>query len=319
LIDAIRSAACNIKPNSPLAKEAQETAHKLLMCCNVCPLPVHFSDFANKLVLELISCFTQKKSNKQEREFMWGSFHVYRTSIDFRDCWIKFVQQAVNTRPSPIFYQHITDSVFRALIKVKYGDDTYSSGDAQNVNKANTPAGAPLTRESENALRYTAGYVIRKIRYKLEHITDISKEEMIYCIMDMAGDEWDEERGTEDWTNLIDRGGLWHVNDLTYDFFYAMEQEIQCHFQPVDITKEMSNVISKVLENENVLFYWYLLTSDIKEDDATKLLNMIVELFVNTRGFAFASSCVEQYKQSTHKLIEKGKGIRKEVFTSNLK
>ena len=44
---------------------------------------------------------------------------------------------------------------------------------------------------------------------------------------------------------------------------------------------------------------------------------MMVELYVTITGFSFATSCVELYKQSTKKTLQKGKGIRKEVFTSN--
>ena len=28
---------------------------------------------------------------------------------------------------------------------------------------------------------------------------------------------------TESWTNILDRGGLYHVSDATYDFFHEME------------------------------------------------------------------------------------------------
>ncbi len=44
-----------------------------------------------------------------------------------------------------------------------------------------------------------------------------------------SGDESDEEQGTEQWANAIDRGGLWHINDNTYFIFYLMEEEIRKH------------------------------------------------------------------------------------------
>ena len=48
-------------------------------------------------------------------------------------------------------------------------------------------------------------------------------------ISDLSGDEWDEAQATEEWTNAIDRGGLWHVSDATYTIFYLMEEEIRKH------------------------------------------------------------------------------------------
>ena len=38
---------------------------------------------------------------------------------------------------------------------------------------------------------------------------------MILCIITFVADEADE---TELWLNTIDRGGLWHVNDIIYAF-----------------------------------------------------------------------------------------------------
>lgn len=52
---------------------------------------------------------------------------------------------------------------------------------------------------------------------------------MILFISDLSGDEWDETQETEEWTNAIDRGGLWHISDSTYSIFYLMEEEIRKH------------------------------------------------------------------------------------------
>ena len=37
----------------------------------------------------------------------------------------------------------------------------------------------------------------------------------------------------EEWTNAIDRGGLWHVYDDTYTIFAIIEEEI-CHHLNVE-------------------------------------------------------------------------------------
>ena len=59
----------------------------------------------------------------------------------------------------------------------------------------------------ENILRYTAGYVCRKTREKLEASGDVNKDDMIFCLFSLSGDETTDSR-TEDWTNLMDRGGV---------------------------------------------------------------------------------------------------------------
>jgi hypothetical protein len=84
--------------------------------------------------------------------------------------------------------------------------------------------------------------------------------------------------------------------------------------------KDLSGVlVNAVLNNEDVLFCWCLLAAGTDDANVQMLLKMIIELYVTIRGFSFATSCVELYKQSIKKTLQKGKGIRKELFTSNIK
>ena len=60
------------------------------------------------------------------------------------------------------------------------------------------------------------------LRQKLEHGNDPLKEEMILCLMELVKDYSDETIGTsEEWTMLVDRGGLWHVKETTYALFLS--------------------------------------------------------------------------------------------------
>ena len=71
-----------------------------------------------------------------------------------------------------------------------------------------------------NALRYVAGYICQKIRNNLESSLEPFKDDnMIDCIMHLAGDEAGEDAETELLVNTINRGGLWHINDTTYSLF----------------------------------------------------------------------------------------------------
>ena len=79
-----------------------------------------------------------------------------------------------------------------------------------------------MTWEEENALHYVAGYVCRKIQNKIANSNVKDKEEMVFISVELCGDgDWN----TEEWTNAIDRGGLWHVNDNTYILFSILEEE----------------------------------------------------------------------------------------------
>ena len=113
-----------------------------------------------------------------------------------------------------------------------------------------------------NSLRYVAGYVCRKASKQLETSKHEEKDYMISCMMELSGDEENEERGTENWTNLVDRGGLWHVNDIAYYLFYAIEEEVHYHLVP-DLASKLSEgskdiITSAVMDSEDVLFQWSL-------------------------------------------------------------
>ena len=140
-------------------------------------------------------------------------------------------------------------------------------------------------------------------------------------ISDLSGDEWDEAKATEEWTNAIDRGGLWHVSDATYTIFYLMEEEIRKHL----IAKCAKNynegmkkmILDAVLGNEELLFQWSMLSSSLDAEIGTTILCKMVELYVNIRGFAFASSCLELYKQQHKKKTQKSKALRRKLAAAD--
>ena len=48
-------------------------------------------------------------------------------------------------------------------------------------------------------------------------------------IMDLCEDDTSYE--TENWTSMIDRGGLFHVSETTYTLIHAMEEEVCDHLR----------------------------------------------------------------------------------------
>ena len=100
------------------------------------------------------------------------------------------------------------------------------------------------------------------------------KDEMVLLLMECAGDEMDSDGGTEMWLNMIDRGGLWHVNDQTYSLFEIMEEEIRRYFSrnKDGHNKQVKADIPKsVLKNEDLLFEWCLISVEADDDIATEM------------------------------------------------
>ena len=164
------------KVPSPNATEALKIAN-LLMTSADYPHCQLFTDFSLKLITKLQSCFKTRKCKQTERELMWGHYHVVRSSPEFHDDWCMFIYQAVNiSKPTPAFYQFVTHEVFKELIKQKY--PVQESKSIQKLPQK-------MTNIEENALHYVAGYICRKVRFRLESSSNLKKNEMILCLMDM--------------------------------------------------------------------------------------------------------------------------------------
>ena len=67
----------------------------------------------------------------------------------------------------------------------------------------------------------------------------------------------DNEHDSEDWTALVDRGGLTHVRDMTYGLFESMELEVKKFFSrhPSQLGKVKQELRKNIVENEDVLFF----------------------------------------------------------------
>jgi hypothetical protein len=78
---------------------------------------------------------------------------------------------------------------------------------------------------------------------------------MIDIIMDLCGDEMDSE-GTETWTNELDRGGLWHINDQAHAVFIIIEGEIRRHLKVAAFETTREKILEDILQNEDLLFQW---------------------------------------------------------------
>ena len=77
-----------------------------------------------------------------------------------------------------------------------------------------------------NVLRYITGYICCRLCTKIERENHKPKEEIVLCLMELVKDE-DSHETDEEWTNLVYRGGLWHVKATTYQLFCAIEYQIR--------------------------------------------------------------------------------------------
>ena len=77
-----------------------------------------------------------------------------------------------------------------------------------------------------------------------------------------------------------------------------------------------AQIVEKVMASDDVLHQWSFCMSDAGEFISHTILRKVAKLYITIRGFAFASSCVELYKQSCKKALSKKKALRTELSFS---
>ena len=218
-----------------------------------------------------------------------------RSSKEFTKTWTDFLP--TTTPPiEPVIYQHLTDVVLKFLLE-DYFKIEYLNEEAAEMNE-----------NERNALCYVAGYVCRKLRTKLERENHELKEEMILCLMDLVKDKNPHARESDkEWTNLVDRGGLWHIKSTTYQLFYAIECQIRVALsvllKPSPPSK--AEMIKTIASNEDVQFHWLIATAEFEIDDKEThevLLAKIVQELLTIRSFSKAGAWMEKFKQTTKSL-----------------
>ena len=107
------------------------------------------------------------------------------------------------------------------------------------------------------------------------------------------------------WMKLASCGGLLFVKDTTYMVFHAMELVVRKHFCKDRVEKltpgRRSMLIEHRHQDEDVEYYSLILFATVHDCITSILLHSIFKLWVTMRGFSFASSWIELYKQNMKK------------------
>ena len=236
------------KIQSPTTAQLRNKVEHLLKWCENLQNTATLTTLSVSIIEELNKIFTSSitKSCTYNREKLWRNFYILRTSQRFVKKWTDFMIIA-NITIEPTLYQHLTDIIFKRqlhnylkVLHVEQTDETH------------------ITEMEGNILRYIAGYICRQLRTKLERNSHKLKEELILCCMDMIKDRDEKESGNnEEWTDLMDRGGLVHVKDTVYQFICAIETEMRSPLNALTSyhAKDTTSILKHAENDENVKYY----------------------------------------------------------------
>ena len=310
-IEAILTDECFKVPSTQAASVLATASNLVEWMKSECSQTL-LKSFSEKVVATLMACFPKNVSTflKSQREKTWQQYHRTRISSSYKSLWIDFVNTAVSIVPIPAFYQHVGNQVFQSILKSSF---------PVNTDKELTVE-TSLSYEEANALRYAAGYVCHKVDSKIKASTHPMKDKLILCLMDLC-DEDEEVTNTSDWINAIDRGGLVRISENTFEFFRTMEMVLRCVYNTETVQEMTSatreNLCRLITTNDDVLFYWCMVTVEVDEEEANTLLEMIVNLWITVRGYSFAKSWMEMYKQAKKKSTQKCKALRRNLLSND--
>jgi len=142
------------------------------------------------------------------------------------------------------------------------------------------------------------------------------KADLLLCLGHLEKSDDDDGAAfecSEEWINLIDRGGLCHVSNDTYELFLALEKELRKLISPYQLLAMDEEMKLKLQQSASVEFIWYIISADWQDDSSAYLLKSIVDMWITIRGFSLTGAWMERYKVANKMTTQKSKGLRKQL------
>ena len=269
--------------------------------------------FCGKMVALLRTCFVTVHQRREElaREMAMTRFHVVRIR-ELPTLWMDLFSDLSLGSASPLLLQSVNRSVFEQMMVDHFAESVEASGGSS---VAELPT---MNAEEENVLRYVSGYVALKLMRLYEKNEGEKATQFVECLSNMAvpGVESTFYEYTKEWITAIDRGGLFHISDSAYHLFRAIEEEtrqiLPCHLANPHNSRDA--LLEEIKENEDVLFYWSIMSIDIHSpEDADELLKAVIKLWLTIRGYSLTAAMFEEYKKAHHSSSKK-KALRKDLW-----
>ena len=133
-------------------------------------------------------------------EKVWDAFHRERCSDKYKQLWSGFLLESIRCSDiNPIFYQSITDSIFKVMLRQKL---PIKERDHHEVQKE------LLSYEEKNVIRFIGGYILRPLKKKMERSLQPLKKELLLSLSDLLEDDTAIYDESCDWLDIKDKGGL---------------------------------------------------------------------------------------------------------------
>jgi len=219
-----------------------------------------FDRFSSEILQHLRSMIpsiaSKYKLQSSKREYLWREFQISRVRGKLPALWKQMIMKLGVNIDDPLLEQSLYQELFEMCLK-EYFATANPTGGAESVSDVT------FSSDELNVLRYVGGYVARQLLKRYEKKPGEIYSQYVACLGEMAveGEGDDILSYTRRWMELVNRGGLFPLND---EIERCVRRFLPKHFlSPQNSFQE--SVLSKIIENDDVQFYWTLLSQDIKD------------------------------------------------------
>lgn len=184
----------------------------------ICKMDMHtVTTVATNLIDRLSVCIlagSKLKLPSAAQAQVWVSFHQLRCSTDIKQVWKECVPEISRSlREVNLALQLTLDRLLKQMLSVR----------AKKLKSVSVESECKLTPMESNAVRHMAGYVavklLKQFRKPTRNVKIKEKREFFVRVLksmkarDQPGEPESMLQYTTVWTELIDRGGLYHISD----------------------------------------------------------------------------------------------------------
>ena len=168
-----------------------------------------------------LTCKRLKATSSKRSRLLWSNFHKQRADPKgyMTLSWNKMMSNLGLNVESDCILMH---AVFRKLFEGCLQEHFHACSSATS---SPSQVEVVLSKDELNALRYACGYVAYSLLRKFEKRKGDKYQQFVFCLGEMAvpGEGSNVLEYTSEWLSLVNRGGLFPLNDDTFTLFVEIE------------------------------------------------------------------------------------------------
>ena len=275
---------------------------------------------------KMLVAVKRRRSVTSKLDKLYCLFHEFTISEGFEMC--SSCEKDLEMIVPEILWQLLMEKEF-----IWFLTNELVSNDAKDQPATDRSAVRTLSEIEENAVRYTAGYVIRKLEQNYSKKKEKSKAaaECTLVLQEMGRKmprhpateeiEQREQQSSNKWTSLVNRGGLYFIQDEVFDLFVTIELLVDCKLSQIfnesgkGIEQVKKENLFWVCQDDDVQCVWSHISPNTIEEETVRedLLREIIYMWVTTRGYSKAHRIKENYKLQQKKGLKGTRSLRKEL------